>query len=92
MESPAAEFPSLVKLNSKHLPQIDTGLRIWLERLIGEVFSNLGENANPYPFPHVLTDEEQGEFAMGYWQQKRALFTKSTTDETNPEETVHEAA
>jgi CRISPR-associated protein Csd1 len=92
MESPAAEFPSLVKLNSKHLPQIDTGLRIWLERLIGEVFSNLGENANPYPFPQVLTDEEQGEFAMGYWQQKRALFTKSTTDETNPEETVHEAA
>jgi hypothetical protein len=56
------------------------------------VFSNLGENADPHPFPQVLTDEQQGEFAMGYWQQKRALFTKSTTDETNPEETVHEAA
>ena len=43
------------------------------EQLIQEITAGLRP---PTPFPHTLKLEEQGLFAVGYYHQRQALFTR----------------
>lgn len=77
--SPMSTFPLLMKLKNHHLHKMERkGEAIQLERQLGEVLDLLppqGPNAH-------LPLEEQARFAIGYYHQRQALFTKSPKTET----------
>lgn len=73
--TPASIFPVLLRNAQNHLSKLRkerTGQAIHLEKLMGDVMDSL-----PQQFPRTLNIEHQGRFAIGYYHQNRALFTKS---------------
>ena len=74
--TPTAIFPTLMKLKNHHIAKIDNrGAVVNLERLLGSILGGV-EN-----FPTVLSLPDQGRFALGYYHQRQALFTKSSEAE-----------
>jgi CRISPR-associated protein Csd1 len=76
--TPAAVLPTLLRLNKHHLGKLTAGLAINRERLIGEIMD--GFDAATFP-PRILPLPDQARFALGYYQQRQAFFTKSTTEQ-----------
>jgi len=73
---PASVFPILAKLHMHHLREIENGGRsVNLEKMAAGIFSKVSG------FASLLTLEEQGLFAIGYYHQRQALFTKAETSE-----------
>lgn len=74
--TPAVVFPRLLRLSQYHLAKLETGLKIFFERQIGEVVGMLDG------FARHFTIEEQGLFAIGYFHQRQDLYTgrKSNTE------------
>ena len=68
--TPQLVFPVLSRLNGHHLRKLDQPARIRLERLSGEIMGGVRD------FPARLSLAEQGRFALGYWHQRTALFTR----------------
>jgi CRISPR-associated protein Csd1 len=68
--TPAAVFSQLIRLSQHHLSKLDGGRKTNIEKLIQEILSDVER------FPAHLNLEEQGMFALGYYQQRKALFTK----------------
>ena len=81
--TPAAVFSTLLRLSKHHLGKLSTGLAISRERLIGEIMD--GFDASSFP-PRILPLPDQARFALGYYQQRQAFFTKSEskTQEQTP--------
>jgi len=74
--TPVTVFSNLMKLKNHHIAKLDNpGRRVNLERLIGEIMEEVTD------FPNHLCLTDQGRFAIGYYHQRQALFTK--TNETN---------
>lgn len=73
--SPLAVFSRLLKLSHYHLPKLNPGRRVNLEKLIGDIMANISE------FPAYLTLNDQALFAIGYYHQRQDLFTSKK--ETN---------
>jgi CRISPR-associated protein Csd1 len=67
--TPAIVFPRLIKLSSFHLAKLEDGLKIYFEKLLGEIINKLE------CFPKFLPTEEQGLFIVGYFHQRQDLFT-----------------
>jgi len=67
--TPGAVFPVLVRLAQHHLAKSEYRARIekQIEGVVGEIES----------FPAHLDLEQQGLFALGYYQQKSALYTQA---------------
>jgi hypothetical protein len=70
---PFAIFGRLIALTTKaHLPKLDgpetPGLAQFCERQLRQIISQIGDC-----FPRTLNLEEQGEFALGFYQQKEEL-------------------
>jgi CRISPR-associated protein Csd1 len=83
--TPVAVFTTLLRLKNAHLKKLADGATAYFERLIGEVVEPMAD------FPRQLTLPEQGRFALGYYHQRQAFFTRKdaadpTTDTTTPEE------
>ena len=71
--TPVTVFSNLMKLKNHHLAKLENpGRKINLERLIGEILDGISE------FPSHLSLGDQGRFAIGYYHQRQALFSKST--------------
>ena len=71
--TPVTVFSNLMKLKNHHLAKLENpGRKINLERLIGEILNGISE------FPSHLSLADQGRFAIGYYHQRQALFSKST--------------
>lgn len=69
--SPVTVFGRLMTLKNHHLSKLDSpGRRINLERLIGEIVSDIRD------FPAHLNLDEQGRFAIGYYHQRQDFFTR----------------
>lgn len=76
--TPVAVFTTLLRLKNHHLAKLPRGRAVQMERLIGEIMGGLAD------FPRRLALPEQGRFALGYYHQRQAFFTKSAaSDETN---------
>lgn len=75
--TPVAVFATLLKLSKHHLAKLNPGRAINLERLIGEIMDGIAD------FPPHLSLEDQGRFAIGYYHQRQALFTKSNDEGEN---------
>lgn len=69
--TPARVFPQLMRLAQHHISKSDYGTSI--DRKIEEVIAMLGSNG----FPKTLGYDDQGLFFIGYYQQKRALYTST---------------
>lgn len=80
--TPVAVFTTLLRLKNAHLKKLADRTSAWFERLIGEVVEPMTD------FPRQLTLPEQGRFALGYYHQRQAFFTRKDADEppTHPEE------
>lgn len=77
--APVSVFTTLLRLKNHHLGKLNPGRATQMEKLIGEI---LGEVPD---FPRLLSLPDQGRFALGYYHQRQAFFTKS--DSKNQEET-----
>lgn len=80
MATPAAVFPRLIRLSQHHLRDLrrgKPGLHVMRDRLLSEIASDISP-----PFPNTLSLQAQGRFALGYYHQRQAFFTKSTEPQT----------
>jgi CRISPR-associated protein Csd1 len=74
--TPSTVFGNLMRLKNHHLSKLEnTGRRIWFEKLLGEILSEIPE------FPAHLKLDDQGRFAIGYYHQVQDLWTKKTDKE-----------
>lgn len=69
--TPVAVFTTLLRLKNAHLKKLSVGRSIWFEKLLGEVLGAVKD------FPKHLSLQDQGRFALGYYHQRQAFFTKS---------------
>jgi CRISPR-associated protein Csd1 len=84
--TPVAVFTTLLRLKNAHLKKLATGRIIWFEKLIGEVTSALND------FPPHLALADQGRFALGYYHQRQAFFSKSDPQPTTTADTTQEGS
>jgi CRISPR-associated protein Csd1 len=80
--TPVAVFTTLLRLKNAHLKKLPQGRSVSFEKLLGEVLSAVTD------FPAHLTLAAQGRFALGYYHQRQAFFTKS--DKTPSTESTEE--
>lgn len=73
--TPVTVFTTLLRLKNHHVGKLTAGRAVQMEKLIGEI---LGEVPD---FPHHLTLQDQGRFALGYYHQRQAFFTKAAPEE-----------
>jgi len=69
--TPVTVFANLMKLKNHHLAKLEEGRKRYFEKLIGEILSSVSD------FPAHLNLADQGRFAIGYYHQRQAFFTKS---------------
>jgi len=70
--TPVTAFPHLMKLKNHHLAKLENrGRAVNLEKLISEIMGKIDD------FPTHLSLQDQGRFAVGYYHQRQAFFTKS---------------
>lgn len=74
--TPASIFPVLLRNAQNHLGKLrkeKPGLAVNLEKEIGQIIDAL-----PSTLPRSLPIDEQGRFAIGYYHQSRARFSRNT--------------
>lgn len=74
---PASVFPILMRMKNHHLGKLEKGREIYFEKLLGEVMEELDSRG----FPDQLNLQDQGRFAIGYYHQRQAFFTKANNKE-----------
>lgn len=77
MSNPATAFPRLVQLNQVHMRDLRRsapGLHVVRDRLLGEIWGRLSPD---YRFPVNQPLAERARFALGYYHQRQAFFTKA---------------
>lgn len=78
--TPQRIYPYLMRLAQTHISALKKrGGGIYLDRWMTEIASLMNSN-NPYP--RTLDNLEQGLFYIGYYQQKEALWSKSSKERT----------
>lgn len=77
--TPVAVFTTLLRLHNHHLGKLSKGRAVQMERLVGEIMGGLDD------FPRILTLPDQGRFALGYYHQRQAFFTKSESTDNQEE-------
>ena len=77
--TPVAVFTTLLRLKNAHLKKLSPGRAVNFEKLLGEVLSSVTD------FPAHLPLADQGRFALGYYHQRQAFFSKSDKTEPNEE-------
>jgi len=76
--TPVAVFGNLMRLKNHHLSKLENpGRRIFFERLIGGIMDGVHATQG---FPPHLNLEDQGRFAIGYYHQMQAFYTKKSND------------
>ncbi|MBT9609719.1 MAG: type I-C CRISPR-associated protein Cas8c/Csd1 [Aquabacterium sp.] len=76
--TPVAVFTTLLRLKNHHIAKIgNKGRAFNLEKLMGEIVDGIGD------FPSHMPLQEQGRFALGYYHQRQAFFTKTETEQPN---------
>lgn len=68
--TPAAVFSTLLRLKNHHVGKLHPGQAVNRERLFGEIIGGLNEIPSHLPLP------DQARFALGYYHQRQAFFTK----------------
>ena len=75
--TPVTVFANLLRLKNHHLAKLENkGRVVNFERLLGEIIGKMND------FPAHLDLHEQGRFAIGYYHQRQAFFTKKEENES----------
>ncbi|SES90426.1 CRISPR-associated protein, Csd1 family [Nitrosomonas marina] len=70
--APVTVFATLLKLKNHHVAKLNNmGETINYEKLLGKIMDGISD------FPAQLNLQDQGRFAIGYYHQRHAFFTKS---------------
>ena len=69
--TPVAVFTTLLRLKNSHLKKLSVGRAMGFEKLLGEILSAVVD------FPKHMALPDQGRFALGYYHQRQAFFTKN---------------
>jgi CRISPR-associated protein Csd1 len=80
--TPVAVFTTLLRLKNHHISKLKgekPGLAVKREKLIGEIIEE-GLDGK-LGFPATLSLADQGRFAIGYYHQRQAFFTKTDQSE-----------
>ena len=75
--TPVLVFTSLLRLKNAHLKKLSDGQTSYFERLIGEIMLPLSD------FPRQLALPQQARFALGYYHQRQAFYTRKEEPATN---------
>ena len=81
---PFSVFPRLLSGAKHHLSRLrkdKAGMAVNLDKDLGEIIAGL-----PETFPRHLSIDEQGRFAIGYYQQKQSYFAKKDPATTQTHE------
>ena len=88
MANPASVFPRLIQLNQHHMRDLRRnapGLHVLRDRMLGEIWEGFAGNST---MPTQQPLAERARFALGYYHQRQAFFSKSsaatTSATTNP--------
>lgn len=73
--TPASVFPRLIRGSQHHLHKLEGGIKVNAEKRIQSIIEHLND------FPQHLNLVGQGLFAIGYYHQRQALYTKSTASD-----------
>lgn len=68
--TPAAVFATILNLSNHHTEKLDTGLRIYFEKLKQEIIAGLTADG----FPAHLDLQDQGRFFIGFYHQRQDFF------------------
>lgn len=71
--SPAFVIGKLSQLAQHHLDKLDPKLAGFYENKLSEIYSRIGSKT----IPALMTVEQQTEFALGYYQQRAAMYASS---------------
>ena len=75
--TPVTVFANLLRLKNHHLAKLENkGRVVNFERLLAEIIGKMNN------FPAHLDLHEQGRFAIGYYHQRQAFFTKREENES----------
>ena len=77
--TPAVVFPRLLRTYQHHLAKLPVGQKIGREKLVQEIMDGIDS------MPAHLRLQDQALFAIGYYQQRKALFTKMESETDNQE-------
>ena len=72
--TPGMVFPRLIRLSQHHLAKLEDRQKVFYERLLQEAIGKLSS------FEKHFHLEDQGLFAIGYFHQRQAFFTKKNTE------------
>ncbi len=75
--APASVFPILLKLKNSHIRKLETGKRIFYEKILTGLQGMIEvKEEQSAAFPRRLSLEEQGLFILGYYHQVQKRFEK----------------
>jgi CRISPR-associated protein Csd1 len=74
--TPSVVFPRLLALSNHHLAKLSEGQKIYYEQLKGGVMDAVSSHG----FPAHLSLDNQSRFAIGYYHQRQAFFTKKNNE------------
>lgn len=78
--TPVAVFTTLMRLKNHHLAKLESrGRATRFEQLLAEIIGGIDD------FPAHLALTDQGRFAIGYYHQRQAFFTKRDDSATAPD-------
>ena len=73
----ASVFPILQKLKNSHIRKLETGKRIYYEKILTELQGKIEvKEGQSIAFPRRLSLEEQGMFILGYYHQVQKRYEK----------------
>ena len=70
--TPDLVFTRLLKLAQPHLAKLEEGRTVYYDKLLQEILMEIEA------FPKALSLQKQGDFILGYYQQKQKLYEKRT--------------
>lgn len=76
--TPITVFSRLLSLSNHHLGKLESGRKFWHEKQIQEIMDGISSNGMP---AHLSLDD-QSRFAIGYYQQRKDLYTSKKNSET----------
>jgi CRISPR-associated protein Csd1 len=77
--TPVAVFTTLLRLKNHHLAKLSSrGRAVNFEKLLAEIIGGIDA------FPAHMPLADQGRFALGYYHQRQAFFTKAETETAAP--------
>jgi len=72
--TPGSVFPRILRTYQHHLSKLEGGMKVNRERLVQDIVASIQS------FPSHMNLQDQGQFAIGYYHQRKDFFTKKATE------------